>query len=199
MDAATLEPVLKQYVQTVVAHYRGKVDSWDVVNEPLNDDGTMRQNLWYRVIGPDYIALALQWARQADPNVELFINDYGAEKPSAKRDGLLRLVNDLRSRGVPLDGVGFQSHFTTSWFATRAELTGTLQQFARLGLHVEITELDVATQSATDPAELTSRPRSTATSAAPAARCRRAIASRRGESRTPRPGSGRTSARCRST
>ena len=127
---ATLEPVLKQYVQTVVAHYRGKVDSWDVVNEPLADDGTLRQNLWYRVIGPDYISLALQWARQADPNVKLFINDYGAERPSAKRDGLLRLVNDLRSRGVPLDGVGFQAHFTTAWYATRAELTNTLQQFA---------------------------------------------------------------------
>jgi endo-1,4-beta-xylanase len=151
---ATLEPVLKQYVQTVVAHFRGKVDSWDVVNEPLNDDGTMRDNLWYRVIGPDYISLALTWARQADPNVKLFINDYGAEWPNAKRDALLRLVTDLRSRGVPLDGVGFQAHFTTSWYPTRAQLQDTLQQFANLGLRVEITELDVATQSATDPAEL---------------------------------------------
>jgi endo-1,4-beta-xylanase len=152
---ATLEPVLKEYVQTVVAHYRGKIDSWDVVNEPLNEDGTMRQNLWYRVIGPDYVLLALQWARQADPNAKLFVNDFNVEKPHPKRDGLLRLVNDLRSKGAPLDGVGLQAHFTTSWYATRAELTGTLQMFANLGLRVEITELDVATANATDPAELT--------------------------------------------
>ena len=152
---ATLEPVLKTYVQTVVTHYRGKIDSWDVVNEPLNEDGTMRQNLWYRVIGPDYIQLALQWARQADPNARLFVNDFNVEKPHPKRDGLLRLVNDLRSKGAPLDGVGLQAHFTTSWYATRAELTGTLQLFANLGLRVEITELDVATANATDPAELT--------------------------------------------
>jgi endo-1,4-beta-xylanase len=151
---ATLEPVLKTYVQTVVAHYRGKVDSWDVVNEPLNEDGTMRQNLWYRVIGPDYIALALQWAREADPSARLFVNDFNVEKPHPKRDGLLRLVNDLRAKGAPLDGVGLQAHFTTSWFATRAELQGTMQMFASLGLRVEITELDVATASAWDPAEL---------------------------------------------
>jgi endo-1,4-beta-xylanase len=151
---ATLEPVLKEYVQTVVAHYRGKIDSWDVVNEPLADDGSLRSNIWLRVIGPDYIALALTWARQADPTVKLYVNDYGIERPGAKTDGMYRLVTDLRARGVPLDGVGFQSHFTTAWHPSRAELTDTLRRFAAVGLRVEVTELDVATVPGGGDAEL---------------------------------------------
>jgi endo-1,4-beta-xylanase len=138
--------VLRWYVQGVVAHFRGRVASWDVVNEPLVGDGSLRPNIWQRVIGDDYIAYALRYAREADPAVRLMINDYGIERPGPKADGMVALLSRLRRDGVPLDAVGVQSHVTTSWAPTDTALQTTMARFAALDLGVDITELDVATQ-----------------------------------------------------
>jgi endo-1,4-beta-xylanase len=140
---AQLENVLHTYITTVVSHYRGKVEEWDVVNEPLLQNGRMRQSVWERVIGPDYVKLAFRWAHAADPNARLFLNEFGAEWNDPKERALFGLVSGLRSAGVPIGGVGFQAHLLLDAHPPQAELTGVLRRFAGLGLRLEVTELDV--------------------------------------------------------
>jgi endo-1,4-beta-xylanase len=141
---AQLRRLLHTYIRTVVGHYRGRVGEWDVVNEPLTADGSLRQNIWERVIGPGYIALAFRWAHRADPHATLFVNEYGAEWSDPKARALHRLVAGLRATHVPVSGVGFQAHFSLDAHPPQAEFTGVLRSFARLGVHLEVTELDVA-------------------------------------------------------
>jgi endo-1,4-beta-xylanase len=140
---AQLEDVLHAYITTVVSHYRGKVEEWDVVNEPLLQNGGMRRSVWERVIGPDYVALAFRWAHAADPSARLFLNEYGAEWNDPKERALFGLVSGLRAAHVPIGGVGFQAHLLLDAHPPQAELTGVLRQFAGLGLRLEVTELDV--------------------------------------------------------
>ena len=140
---AELLDVLRWYVRTVVGHFRGRIASWDVVNEPLADDGGPRPSIWQRVIGDGYIEHALRYAREADPDVRLMINDFGIERPGAKSDGMARLLARLRDGGVPLDAVGLQSHFATRWAPTGAQLEETMRRYAALGVGVDVSELDV--------------------------------------------------------
>ncbi|MFG3710308.1 endo-1,4-beta-xylanase [Micromonospora sp. NPDC049460] len=139
--AERVRAVLQEHVTTVVSRYRGRVWAWDVVNEVLDEDGTLRDTLWLRKLGPGYVADAFRWAHAADPGARLFINDYGVEGRTRKADALWRLVRDLRRAGVPVDGVGFQSHLR--WDQPPRDLTGNLGRFAQLGVSVAITELDV--------------------------------------------------------
>lgn len=134
----------------MVGRYRGRVDEWDVVNEAIADDGQLRDTIWLRKIGPDYIELAFRWAREADPNARLYYNDYGAEGSGQKADAVYNLLADLRQRGVPVDGVGFQSHFT---LYVPPGMDETFTRFSGLGLDLAITEMDVRLRlaaSATD-------------------------------------------------
>jgi endo-1,4-beta-xylanase len=140
---AQLENVLHSYITAVVSHYRGRVEEWDVVNEPLLQNGGMRQSIWERVIGPGYVSLAFRWAHAADPQARLFLNEFGAEWNDPKERALFGLVSGLRSSGVPIGGVGFQAHLLLDAHPPQAELTGVLRQFAGLGLRLEVTELDV--------------------------------------------------------
>lgn len=138
---ASLLSVVTTHCSTVVSHYKGQVYSWDVINEPFNDDGTYRTDVFYTVTGTSYIAAALRAARAADPAAKLYINDYNLEYSSAKFTAMLTLVKSLLSQGVPLDGVGFQGHlivgsFPTQWASNMAQITA-------LGLEVAITELDI--------------------------------------------------------
>ncbi len=136
-----LRALLQQHIQTEMSRYAGRVGVWDVVNEAVNDDGTLRHSIWLDRLGPGYIADAFRWAHAADPTAKLYLNDYGAEWTNAKSTALYALVRDLRAQGVPVDGVGFQSHVVLS-----SELTGlavTLTRFATLGVDVALTELDV--------------------------------------------------------
>jgi endo-1,4-beta-xylanase len=135
--------ILHRYIQTVVAHYRGRVGEWDVVNEPLLTDGSLRPSIWERVIGPGYIALAFRWAHRADPGATLFLNEYGAEWRDAKERALYGLVAGLRRAHVPVSGVGFQAHLRLDAHPPQAEFAGVLRSFARLGMRLEVTELDV--------------------------------------------------------
>src|SRR5437763_5045966 len=123
---AQLEDVLHAYITAVVSHYRGKVEEWDVVDEPLTTDGRMRRSIWERVIGPDYVSLAFKWAHAADPGARLFLNEYGAEWNDPKEHALFQLVSGLRTAGIPIGGVGFQAHLLLNAHPPQAELTGVL-------------------------------------------------------------------------
>ena len=140
--ADELRGILRDHITAVAGHFRGKVHAWDVVNEPFNEDGSLRDNLWLQKLGPGYIADALRWTRAADPTAKLYLNDYNIEGVNAKSDAMHDLVRSLRQQGVPLDGVGFQAHLAIQYgFPSRMQQN--LQRFADLGVDVAITELDV--------------------------------------------------------
>lgn len=142
---AELIAVMQEHILNVVAHFRGRISEWDVVNEAFNDDGSFKNNLWYQVIGPEYIALAFRFAHQADPQAKLFYNDLGYEAGGPHTEAVLNMVRSLREQGVPIDGVGFESHFNTAAGELTARMRPVLQAFANLGLAEQITELDVDT------------------------------------------------------
>jgi endo-1,4-beta-xylanase len=157
-EMATL---LRRHIRTAMHHYASKVYAWDVVNEAFNDDGTMRSTLWYDQPGigagqgTKYIEQALRWAREADPNVKLFYNDYDAEEINKKSDAIYAMAKDFKARGVPLDGVGFQTHISLK-FVDPAKLESykkNLDRFAKLGLELQMTEVDIRLSSG-DPASL---------------------------------------------
>ncbi|MER6925811.1 endo-1,4-beta-xylanase, partial [Streptomyces spiralis] len=142
---AELRAVLKKHITTEVRHYRGKVYSWDVVNEAFNEDGTYRDTIWYRTLGPGYIADALRWAHEADPHAKLYLNDYNIEAVGPKSDAYYNLVKQLKAEHVPLDGVGFQAHLALQYgYPTTIE--DNLRRFSRLGLDTALTEVDVRMQ-----------------------------------------------------
>lgn len=132
---------MREHIHTVVGRYKGRIQSWDVVNEALNEDGTLRQSLWYRIIGPDYIAKAFQYAHEADPQAQLTYNDYNLEN-EAKRNGAVALVKKLKAGGVPIDCVGIQDHDSLTWPTTVQE-DAAISAFAQLGVKVAISELDI--------------------------------------------------------
>ncbi|HUA99252.1 MAG TPA: endo-1,4-beta-xylanase [Terracidiphilus sp.] len=132
---------LRDHIFTVVGRYKGKIQSWDVVNEALNEDGTLRESLWYKIIGPDYIAKAFEYAHEADPQAQLTYNDYNLEN-EAKRKGAIALIKKLQAEGVPIDCVGLQNHDNLTW-PTPEQEDATISAFAALGLKVAISELDI--------------------------------------------------------
>lgn len=134
--------LLKNYITTVVSRYKGKVASWDVVNEILNDDGTPRQSIWYTKIGWEYVALAFQTAHEADPDAVLFYNEYGQEYSKTKLAAINDTVQNMIHRGVPINGIGIQMHTNINQSATN--LANAIQQTAATGLIVHISELDIA-------------------------------------------------------
>jgi endo-1,4-beta-xylanase len=137
-----LRDLLREHIQAVVGRYKGRVSAWDVVNESIADTGgKLRRSLWMNALGPGYIADALRWAHEADPDAKLYINDYGVEAANAKSDALYNVVAGLRRDGIPLDGVGFQSHLTLD--TDLSTLDANLRRFADLGLDIAITEMDV--------------------------------------------------------
>jgi len=140
---ATLLPVLQQWIRTVVAHYAGLVGEWDVVNEPLNDDGSLKRNLWERLIGPDYIRIAFETAHAADPAAVLYINDYSTEWLDAKSNALYALARKLLGEGVPLGGIGFQVHSNTRTPVITRQLEANMKRFGALRLRTDVTEMDV--------------------------------------------------------
>ena len=132
---------MRDHIHTVVGRYKGRIKGWDVVNEAINDDGTMRQSQWLQIIGDDYIAKAFQFAHEADPAAELYYNDYDLEDPP-KRKTALELISKLKDAGVPIHGVGLQAHSMMDWPSV-AEQEQTIIDFAKLGMRVHITELDL--------------------------------------------------------
>ncbi|MDF3144428.1 MULTISPECIES: endo-1,4-beta-xylanase [unclassified Streptomyces] len=150
---AELSQLMNDHIATEVGRYKGRLATWDVVNEPFNEDGTYRQTLWYNGLGADYIAQALTAARAADPSAKLYINDYNVEGVGAKSTALYNLVRSLKERGVPIDGVGLQAHLILGQVPSTMQQN--IQRFADLGVDVAITELDIRMQLPSDSAKLT--------------------------------------------
>ena len=145
LSPAELRTALTDHIRTLMRRYAGRIGEWDVVNEAVDDSGQLRRSVWLDKLGPGYIALAFRLARAADPGAKLFYNDYGAEGEGTKADAVYRLVTRLVRQGVPIDGVGLQGHVDT---ASPPGYAANIARFARLGLRVELTELDVRTKGA---------------------------------------------------
>jgi endo-1,4-beta-xylanase len=152
-DSAGWENLFKTHIQTEVAHYKGQVASWDVVNEAIRDDnGTLRNqdinpgdgSIWCRHLGPGYIARAFQYAHEADPAALLFYNDSGQEWPgSLKLDSILALVTRLRAHGIPINGIGMEMHIDII-NTINSNITAAIQRLAATGLKIHVSELDIA-------------------------------------------------------
>ncbi|KIY64999.1 glycoside hydrolase family 10 protein [Cylindrobasidium torrendii FP15055 ss-10] len=148
-DNATLTGIMTNHVSKVIGHYAGEVYAWDVVNEVLNDDGTLRESVFFNTIGESYIATAFKTARAADPNAKLYINDFSIEGTGAKSTAMINLVSSLLDQGVPVDGIGIQAHLIVGSVPTT--LQENWQAMADLGVEIAITELDIRmTLPATD-------------------------------------------------
>lgn len=132
---------MKEHIYKVVGRYKGRIKGWDVVNEALNEDGTLRQSLWQKIIGDDYIEKAFQFAHEADPSAELYYNDYSLEN-EPKRTGALALVKQMKDEGIAVHAVGLQGHDKLDW-PTVEQQDATITAFKALGMKVNITELDI--------------------------------------------------------
>lgn len=142
---------MQDHIRTVVGRYKGRIAGWDVVNEALDEDGTLRQSPWLNIIGEDYIAKAFQFAHEADPRAELYYNDYSLEN-EPKRKGAVELIRKLRAQGVTVTAVGLQGHVKMDWPGIAQE-AATIEAFAQLGVKVIITELDVDVLPRTTPGQ----------------------------------------------
>ena len=141
VDRDTLMGRMRDHIRTVVGRYKGRIKGWDVVNEAVNADGTLRQSKWLKIIGEDYIAKAFQFAHEADPQAELYYNDYSLEN-EPKRNGAVQLIKKLKAQGVPITGVGLQGHNSLTWPSIQQQ-DATITAFAKLDIKVNITELDI--------------------------------------------------------
>ncbi len=139
---AEWEALLKNHIQTVVGHFKGRIISWDVVNEAVNEDGSLRNSIWIQKLGAEYIERAFRYAHEADPDAILFYNDYGNESSAIKRNAILKLVNELKGKGVPIHGIGLQMH--TRITQSDENLQVAISSAAATGLKVHISEIDIA-------------------------------------------------------
>jgi endo-1,4-beta-xylanase len=145
---ATREELLERmrdHIHTVVGRYKGKIHAWDVVNEAIEDNGEemLRRTYWTRLIGPDFIAKAFEFAHEADPNAILRYNDYSLENPNKRRKAI-KMVKQLLDQGVPVHAIGTQAHLPVN-NATFERMDETLRDLATLGLPIHVTELDINT------------------------------------------------------
>jgi endo-1,4-beta-xylanase len=157
-DSSAWEDIFKTHIQSEATHYKGRVASWDVVNEAIRDgDGKLRNqdenagdgSIWRRHLGPDYIVRAFQYAHEADPDALLFYNDYGQEWGGPKLDSLISMVNQFKKRGIPVSGIGMQMHIDINVDA--AGVTSALKRLAATGLKVHLSELDISVNPGNDP------------------------------------------------
>jgi endo-1,4-beta-xylanase len=145
-----LRDLLRKHILDEVGHFRGKIWAWDVANEVFNEDGTPRDTIWLRNLGPGYIADAFRWAHQADPKAILFLNDYNVEGVNAKSDAYYALIRQLRGEGVPVQGFGIQGHLGIQ-YGLPTDVTANLRRFDALGVKTAFTEVDVRMLLPADP------------------------------------------------
>jgi len=150
-----LADFLRDHVHTVAGRYRDRVDTWDVVNEAVADDGSMRETVWYDAMGEEYLDRAFQWASEVTDS-DLYYNDYGADGINEKSDAIYDLLQRLLDRGVPIDGVGLQMHALHEK-PDPESVAENIRRFQDLGLDVEITEMDVAYLPEDDPGDEAAR------------------------------------------
>ena len=141
-DADSVKQYFVNHINTVASHYDGKVYSWDVVNEALNEDGTMRNSIFLQKLGDNYIVEAFRLAQKAAPNTKLYYNDYNIEQPK-KRAGAIEIIKKIQAAGVRIDGVGIQGH----WHADNVPMENieqSIKEFSALGVEIAFTELDLS-------------------------------------------------------
>lgn len=132
---------MKDHIHTVVGRYKGKIHGWDVVNEAILDDGSWRDSKFYQILGADFVKLAFQFAHEADPDAELYYNDYSMSNPG-KREGVVRMVKSLQDQGIPIHGIGMQGHIGLD-YPTVDQFEKSILAFSDLGVNVMVTELDM--------------------------------------------------------
>lgn len=149
------EEEVKNYIKTVVGRYKGKVSSWDVVNEGVSDQGgSLRNTVFLRRMGEDYMAKCFQYAREADPNALLFYNDYNMTSNSSKQDKVFELINDWKQRQIPIDGVGYQMHISYL-HPSKAQIQLATNRAVDNNLLLHFSEIDVRSNPNKDITELT--------------------------------------------
>ena len=137
-----LKERMKAHISTVVGRYKGRVHGWDVVNEAILEDGSYRQSKFYEILGEEFIPLAFQFAHEADPNAELYYNDYN-EWYTGRRETVVRLIRTLKSRGIRIDGIGMQGHLGMD-SPSIAEYEAAILDYTKEGVNVMITEFDMS-------------------------------------------------------
>lgn len=137
-----LKQRLKEHITTVMTRYKGKIKGWDVVNEAIVEDGSYRKTPFYEILGEEFIPLAFQYAHEADPDAELYLNDYGMNVPG-RRDTYVRIIKDLQQRGLRIDAIGMQGHMGMD-YPTLEDFETSLLAFANTGIKVMITEWDMS-------------------------------------------------------
>ena len=137
-----LKERMKNHINTVVGRYKGVVKGWDVVNEAILEDGSYRNSKFYEILGEEFIPLAFQYAHEADPDAQLYYNDYNEWYPE-KRKTVTRLINTIKERGLRIDGIGMQGHIGMTR-PTLEEYQETIDDYVNAGVKVLITELDMS-------------------------------------------------------
>ena len=132
----------ENHINTVVSRYKGKIDAWDVVNEAFNEDGSLRESVFYKFLGKNYIEKAFKLANKADPKADLIYNDYNLYKKE-KRDGVIKMVKQMQSKGIKIDGVGVQAHWSLNQPSLN-QIEQIILDISELGVDVMFTELDIS-------------------------------------------------------
>ncbi|MBN8837983.1 MAG: endo-1,4-beta-xylanase [Sphingobacteriia bacterium] len=141
-DADSVKQYFVNHINTIASRYDGKILSWDVVNEALNEDGTLRNSIFLQKLGTDYIVEAFRLAQKAAPHTELYYNDYNIEEPR-KRKGAIELIKKIQAAGVRIDGVGIQGHWK-AYNIPLKDIEESIEQFSALGIKIMFTELDLS-------------------------------------------------------
>jgi endo-1,4-beta-xylanase len=144
-SSAQISSILLEHINTLMGHYKGQMVDWDVVNEAISDTVPygLSPSYWLTQLGSNYIDTAFQWAHAADPNAKLFYNDDNAEGLGGKSDAIYSLVQGMLRRGVPINGVGFESHFESTGAPSQSDISANIARLGALGLEVHVSEMDV--------------------------------------------------------